>query len=150
MIVQKKFLSALVALAAAIVALPSAGALAATALAVGVTGKPSEGIAFGFSYNYDTEDEAKRTALESCFNYKPAPKAAKRCKLIGSVKKGCLGVAFDPKDDSPGMGWVVAEKRADAESGAIAACQAAAPRSRRQYCKIDTVKCDGDEPPKKQ
>lgn len=134
--------------AAAFVSLPM-GAQAATALAVGVTGKATDGIAFGYSYNYKTTEEAERTALQSCREYKAAPKAAVKCKLIGSLKKGCFGVAFDPKDDSPGMGWVVTEKRADAESRAIEDCKAHAPISRRQYCKIDALKCDGDEPPKK-
>jgi hypothetical protein len=124
-------------------------AQAAVALAVGVTGKPTEGLASGYSYNYDDVKEAERTALQSCSDYKPAPKAARRCKLFASMKKGCVAIAFDPKDDSPGMGWAVDEKREVAENDAIEACRKRAPASRRKYCKIDTLKCDGDASSKK-
>ena len=128
---------------------PSTAALAGVALAVGVTENPRDGIAFGYSYNYDKIDEAETSALQSCKTYKPAPKAALRCKLFDSLPKGCFAVAFDPKDDSPGMGWAMHERREIAEREAIDKCRRAAPKNRRQYCKIDTLKCDGDRPPSK-
>ena len=145
--IRKKLLTIAAAIA---LAMPPAAALAAVALAVGTTSDPGAGIAFGYSYNYDSEEEAKRTAMESCRSYEAAPNAAKLCALFGSLKKGCVAMAFDPKDDSPGMGWAVAEKREVAESRAIAACRKVAPSARRQFCKIDTIKCDGDAPPKKE
>jgi hypothetical protein len=142
------FRNRLIAAAAIIAFWPSAAAYAGVALAVGTTDNPKDGIAFGYSYNYDKIDEAEKSALDSCKTYKPAPKAAARCKLFDSLPKGCFAVAFDPKDDSPGMGWAVHERREAAEREAIDKCRLAAPKNRRQYCKIDTLKCDGDTPPK--
>jgi hypothetical protein len=139
----------LAALAMAGLAVMTAAAQAAVALAVGTTSRPVEGIAFGYSYNYDTVEEAESDALKSCFAYKAAPKAAKRCKAFGSMKKGCVAIAFDPKSDSPGMGWAVAEKREEAESRAVKACRDRAPRGRQKYCKIDRLRCDGDATEKK-
>jgi hypothetical protein len=138
------------ALAVAAVGLLPAGARAAVALAVGVTDNPSDGMADGYSYNYKSESEARHDALEQCRAFKTASKAARNCHLIGSLKKGCLAIAFDPDKDSSGMGWALAEKREDAESKAVENCREAAPRGRQKYCKIDTLKCDGDASPKKQ
>ena len=135
-------------LAAGVIVAP-APALAAAALAVGVTGNPSDGIAIGYAYNYKSEDEAVSVALGECKNYKRAPDAARRCRLIGSTRDGCFATAFDPKSDSPGMGWAVAATREAARSRALGDCRAAAPSSRRQFCEANLVKCDGDRPPPK-
>lgn len=134
-------------LAVSAIGLLPAKALAASALAVGVTGNPRDGIAYGFSYNYSSVEDAERAAMNKCRDYKAAPKAARRCKLVGGLKKGCIAVAFDPKSDSPGMGWAVAARRADVELRALNACKNAAPAGRQIYCKIDVLRCDGDEPP---
>ena len=123
---------------------------AAAALAVGVTDRPGDGIAYGYAFNYKTEDEAKEIARSGCRGYKEAPKATPFCRIIGSVSKGCIAVAFDPKDDSPGMGWAVHEDRSTAEERALADCRTAAPSGRKQFCRIDLLKCDGDEPVNKQ
>jgi hypothetical protein len=124
--------------------LAPAGAQAAVALAIGVTGDPNDGLAAGRSYNFKTEQEAARTAIKSCREFKTALKASRNCRLIGTLPKGCIGVAFDPKTDSTGMGWAVAEKREDARSRAMENCRIAAPRDRAQFCEIDFLKCDGD------
>src|SRR5262249_27279818 len=135
-------------LIAAVLSAP-APVMAASALAVGVTDKPGDGIAYGYAFNYDTGEAAMGTARNGCRGYKEAPKATPFCRIIGSVRKGCIAVAFDPKDDSPGMGWAVHEERAVAEGRALDNCRAAAPPERKQFCRIDLLKCDGDEPVKK-
>ena len=119
-------------------------AKAASALAVGVTGDPNDGIAFGLAYNHDTVENAQAAALKECQEFKGALKAAKTCRLIGSIQKGCVSIAFDPKSDSPGMGWAVANDRNSAERQAIDACRATAPADRQQFCKVDDTACDGD------
>jgi len=132
------------ALGAAAIALIPLKVLAAGALAVGVTGNPSDGLAFGTAWNYKTEGEASDAALQRCREYKGAPKAVLRCKIAGTFVDGCLSIAFDPKDDSPGMGWVVADDRNTAERRAMDECRRTAPTDRRQFCKVVTTKCDGD------
>ncbi|MCZ7642981.1 MAG: DUF4189 domain-containing protein [Pseudorhodoplanes sp.] len=89
----------------------AAPAHAAAALAVGVTDSPADGIAYGWAINFKTVEEARKVALEKCQAFEGAPKAGKACKLIGAAEKHCLAMAFDPKDDSPGMGWAVEASR---------------------------------------
>lgn len=137
----------LVLAAAAMVA--TAPASAGVGLAVGVTSNPGDGIAIGYAYNYDDEKEAAATAIDECRNYKEAPKANRQCRLIGTLKNGCLAAAFDPKSDSSGMGWALNRDRDAAESRALSDCRAAAPSSRKEFCRVDISKCDGDPPIKK-
>ena len=119
-------------------------AAAALALAIGVTNNPNHGIAIGTAYNYGTLDAARERAMRECRTFKSAPKANRFCRLIGALEKGGLAAAFDPKSDSTGMGWALAENRDGAERQAMDACRAAAPTGRQQFCKVDISRCDGD------
>jgi hypothetical protein len=114
------------------------------ALAVGATGDPNDGIAIGTGYNHKTPAQARDRALRECRTFKTAPKANRHCQLIGVLANGCLAAAFDPKSDSTGMGWSIAETRAGAEDQAMALCKTAAPGGRAQYCKLDLSRCEGD------
>jgi len=109
------------------------------ALAVGSTSNVSkDGIAVGTAINHKTLDSAKAAAMEYCKTYKPAPKAATFCRLVGSFTKECYAVAFDPKAGTPGAGWAIEV----AEQRAIDACKATAGKGRAQFCKVDESKCD--------
>ena len=143
----KSVILALVLAAAAMIAAAPAGA--GVGLAVGVTSNPGDGIAIGYAYNYDDEKEAAATAIDECRNYKEAPQANRQCRLIGTLKNGCLAAAFDPKSDSSGMGWALHRDREAAEARALSDCRAAAPSSRKEFCRVDISKCDGDPPIKK-
>ena len=143
----KSIIVTLVLAAAAMIAAPPAKA--GVGLAVGVTSNPGDGIAIGYAYNYDDEKEAAATAIDECRNYKEAPQANRQCRLIGTLKNGCLAAAFDPKSDSSGMGWALHRDREAAESRALSDCRAAAPSSRKEFCRVDISKCDGDPPIKK-
>ncbi len=104
------------------------------------------GIAIGTAYNYKSLEEARDRALHECRVFKTAPKAGTLCRLIGVREKACLAAAFDPKSDSTGMGWAMAEDRSTAERQAMDACKAAAPRGREQFCAIDITRCEGGSP----
>jgi hypothetical protein len=120
-------------------------ALADGALAVGSTSNvEKDGIAFGTAINYRSEGEARRTALEYCRDYKPAPKAAAQCRLVGTFKDECYAIAMDPKPGTPGAGWAIARSKDQAEDRALENCKATAGRDRRVFCKVDEAKCDGD------
>jgi uncharacterized protein DUF4189 len=115
------------------------------AIAVGFTanGIAKDGVAVGWSRNYSTDKAGKDEALRKCHDYKPAPKAAKQCKVVGTFKDKCLAVAMDPKAGTPGFGWAVAEKKADAEDRALANCKDTAGPDRERYCGLQDHACDG-------
>lgn len=123
--------------------LASVPAMAEGALAVGSTGDVvADGIAFGYAVKYDSRSEARDAALKRCREYREAPKAADRCKVISSFTGTCMAIAMDPKAGTPGVGWAIAEDAAAAEDQAIAICEATAGRDRRGACKVDTSRCD--------
>ena len=131
------------ALLAAVAGSSPAGA--AGALAVGSTSDVSkDGIAVGTSINYDTPEEARSAALKRCREYKPAPKAAAMCQSVGTFKSECYAVSFDPKAGTPGAGWAIAPTKELAEERALANCQVTAGEDRRDFCKIEESKCDGN------
>ena len=115
-----------------------------TALAVGVTGDPNDGIAIGTAYNHKSVTEARDRALRECRVFKTAPKANRNCRLVGVTENGCLAAVFDPRSNSTGMGWAIAADRSAAEQQATDLCQAAAPPGRAQFCKLDFSRCEGD------
>jgi hypothetical protein len=121
-------------------------AIAAVALAVGITDYSGDGIAIGFGWNQPTTQKASEAALSKCQGSNISPKAAKLCRLIGSIDQGCTSAAFDPDSKSPGMGWAVAKTRDDAKNQAMTNCQDAAPPSRKDKCETNFVHCDGDPP----
>ncbi len=129
----------------ALLALAGSAARADGALAVGSTSDVAkDGIAIGTSINYKTGDEAEAAAMERCRNYKPAPKAAAQCRSVGSFKDECYAISFDPKEGTPGAGWAIASSKELAEQRAMANCQITAGEGRRDFCRIEESKCDGN------
>ena len=115
------------------------------ALAVGSTANVvKDGIAVGTSVNYESASAAVEAALTRCRGYKPAPKAAAQCRSVGSFKNECYAVSFDPKEGTPGAGWAIAPTKELAEERAMAYCQVTAGEDRRDFCKIEESKCDGN------
>lgn len=115
------------------------------ALAVGSTANVvKDGIAVGTSVNYESANAAVEAALTRCRGYKPAPKAAAQCRSVGSFKNECYAVSFDPKEGTPGAGWAIAPTKELAEERAMAYCQVTAGEDRRDFCKIEESKCDGN------
>ena len=128
----------------AVAAVAASPTLADGALAVGSTSDVAkDGIAVGTSINYKTPDEAEQAALKRCKVYKPAPKAAAQCRSVGTFKGECYAVSFDPKEGTPGAGWAIASTKALAEERALANCQITAGEGRRDFCRIEESKCDG-------
>ncbi len=129
----------------ALLALAGSAARADGALAVGSTSDVAkDGIAIGTSINYKTGDEAEAAAMERCRNYKPAPKAAAQCRSVGTFKDECYAISFDPKEGTPGAGWAIASSKELAEQRAMANCQITAGEGRRDFCRIEESKCDGN------
>lgn len=126
---------------AALAASPHAGADGA--LAIGSTADVAhDGIAVAAAINFKTPEEATEAALQSCRNFKSAPKAAATCQSVGTFKGQCYAISFDPRRGVPGaVGWAIAATKAQAEQQALAKCKAAA-ASRGAFCKIQESKCD--------
>jgi uncharacterized protein DUF4189 len=119
------------------------------AFAVGVSDNPGkDGIAYGTAINYKTVDEARSVAMKNCRTYKPAPRAARHCRLISTVSKLCYSMAFDPAENESGVGWSIAETEEEAERRAVDDCKATSKISRQKFCKVDLTRCDGKDPPK--
>jgi hypothetical protein len=113
------------------------------ALAVGSTGDVvRDGIAIGNGYNYATRDEATAAALQKCRDYKPAPKAAAQCQIVGTYTRKCFAEALDPKAGTPGAGWAIELGKQKAASQALANCRATAGVNRRKFCKVVDSGCD--------
>jgi hypothetical protein len=116
------------------------------ALAVGSTGNVAEdGIAIGDAVNYSTPESAAATALANCRgrnNHRTAPKAVPLCHIVGNFRRQCDASALDPANRTPGAGWAIAATKEEAESQALANCQAAAGASRSQFCRIISSQCD--------
>ncbi len=133
-------------LAATIISLASLPAAAEGALAVGSTSDVSkDGIAFGTAVNYKTPADARSSALDKCRGYKPAPKAAAQCRLVGNFRRECWAIAMDPKPGTPGAGWAIASTKETAQQRALDACKATAGASRVEYCVTDSADCDENE-----
>ena len=94
--------------------------------------------------DYESASAAVEAALTRCRGYKPAPKAAAQCRSVGSFKNECYAVSFDPKEGTPGAGWAIAPTKELAEERAMAYCQVTAGEDRRDFCKIEESKCDGN------
>lgn len=138
--------------AAVLAALPfAAGPLSGTARADGAlaVGLPEEGAQEGFAYGYATglsPAEAKKRALAECRKPRGSTNRAVRdlCHTVETFDHGCVAVAMDPGNGTPGVGWGVGEDRRSAERVAIAACHETAGEGRRLACKIDASACEGE------
>jgi hypothetical protein len=79
---------------------------------------PANGAQHGFSYgrsvNYPDAKEAEAAALDKCRTSTRIPTIQSLCKLIQAFTNKCVAVAMDPKDGTPGVGWMIA---ADKQAG---------------------------------
>ena len=127
----------------------SAGLSTLPALAHGAIalGKPADistgGLAMGTGYNYPTAEGAKLRALEECLAFPDAPVSTRGlCKIVESFEHQCYAISLDPKEGTPGMGWSVAPKKADAEATALARCRETAGADRAAFCVVSLSDCD--------
>jgi hypothetical protein len=132
------------ALAASAVLAATAPAGADGALAIGTTADAvHDGFAVGAAINFKTGEEATEAALQSCREFKGAPKAAATCQSVGTFKGQCYAIAFDPRRGTRGgVGWAIASTKEIAGAQALAKCKAMAGAGRGAFCKVAEAKCD--------
>ncbi|MCE1235214.1 MAG: DUF4189 domain-containing protein [Hyphomicrobiales bacterium] len=141
-----------VALTASLAALGLApGPLCGTARADGAlaVGLPEEGAQVGFAYGYATgwpAKEAAKRALAECRKQRGSASRTVRdlCRIVETFDHGCVAVAMDPKNGTPGVGWGVGDDRVSAERTAIAGCHETAGEGRRLSCKVDAFACESE------
>jgi Domain of unknown function (DUF4189) len=115
------------------------------ALAIGLPANVAkEGVALGWAVNFATKAEAELEALKECLAHMNAPASTRAlCKVTERVHDQCVGIALDPKDGTPGVGWAIAADSKTAQSQAMAKCSATAGPSRRDFCVPKQTRCDG-------
>jgi hypothetical protein len=116
------------------------------ALAIGLPANVSkDGFAYAYHIGKDSAEESRRPALKTCREPSPVKSAAARalCAVIASFHDQCVAVAEDPQAGTPGVGWAIADSLRDAESEALAKCEATAGPGRRAACLVDHSQCDG-------
>lgn len=119
-------------------------AVAEGALAIGLPADVAqEGVAFGYTVNFESQEKASTVALEHCRTTKDSTAAARAlCKVVKTFHHQCVAIAMDPKDGTPGVGWAVAATKPEAEKQALNACIATAGESRRGACQVSISVCD--------
>ena len=111
-------------LAGALIA-SGATAQARGALAIGNCG------AWGGSWNYDNDDEARDRALSEC--------KGRNCRVVTSFNGLCAAFAIDRARTCGAWGWATRESQSQAENVAIRECENAGGRN----CQIRAKFCDG-------
>jgi Domain of unknown function (DUF4189) len=116
--------------------------LAAGAIAVG---RPSDvakqGISMGFSTNRDTIDDAKARSMMLCRDSGTLISSF-LCEVVATFENKCVAVAIDPRVQTPGFGWAVADTEQASKNNALSNCQATAGPTRQNACKIADSYCD--------
>lgn len=141
-----------VVFAVALAALPFApGTFSGTARADGAlaVGLPEEGAQEGFAYGFATgwsPEEAEKRALAECRKLRGSTSSTVRdlCHIVETFDRGCVAVAMDQENGTPGVGWGVGGDRTTAERAAITACHGTAGEGRRLFCKIDAFACESE------
>ncbi len=110
-----------------------AGVLIASVATVQARGAPAVGNcgAWGGSWNYDDDDEARDRALAEC--------KGRNCKVVTSFNGLCAAFATDRARSCGAWGWATRERQSTAENVAIRECENAGGRN----CQIRARFCDG-------
>jgi hypothetical protein len=119
------WMAACIAVLVGALAISVSTANARGALAVGNCG------AWGGSWNYDSDDEARDRALDEC--------KGRNCKVVTSFNGLCAAFAIDRNRSCGAWGWATRESQRQAENVAIRECENAGGRN----CQIRAKFCDG-------
>lgn len=135
--------STLLSLVALCIATLPQHAAAEGALALGLTGDiAKDGYSIGITANDDTEEVARKGALDHCKTH-GGPLSEEKCEIIVTFQNLCAAEAEDPQPGTPGAGWAIGTDKAAAEKMAMTNCLATAGKTRIQFCKIVSSICDG-------
>ena len=119
-------LGASIAVLAAVLVASVVTVQARGALAIGNCG------AWGGSWNYDSDDDARDRALSEC--------KGRNCRVVTSFAGLCAAYAIDRAKSCGAWGWATRERQSTAENVAIRECENAGGRD----CQIRARFCDGN------
>ena len=86
---------------------------------------------FGYSYNYDSAEEARQRALVEC------AKHSSECKVKGTFQNTCVSIV---KASNGAMGWAWGHGRAEDERLAMTECR----NNKGNNCEFSRRFCTGD------
>ena len=86
---------------------------------------------FGYSYNFDDAEEAKRRALVECAQH------SSECQVKGTFQDTCVSIV---KASNGAMGWAWGHGRAEDERLAMNECQ----KNKGDDCKFSRRFCTGN------
>ena len=105
-------------------------------------GPRKDGYSIGIAVNAGTEAVAQKGALAWCRN-NGSPQTRAQCKIVESFHNQCVAEANDPAPGTPGAGWGVGPDKKAAEAKAMDMCLVTAGETRRLFCKVAQLLCDG-------
>lgn len=125
-------------------ALAPAHAFGAIAIGQTANGVAVDGLVYGTSWDYATQEEANREALSGCRSEENQdnPQAVKQCKVADTFHHQCYAVALDSRGGA-GVGFAIANDERSAKNQAQGNCTAAAGSGGGQFCKVVESNCDG-------
>ncbi|MGL5081624.1 MAG: DUF4189 domain-containing protein [Microcoleaceae cyanobacterium] len=91
----------------------------------GAIASSPDGKIWGYSYDYPTQEQAERKAMEEC------QRSSSDCKIQVWFKNACGALARDPQGK---LGWAWAATQEQAETQAISACG-------ERNCQVETWIC---------
>jgi uncharacterized protein (DUF2147 family) len=86
--------------------------------------------AYGYSYDYAKEPDARMQALRKC--------AGGKCKVVATMRRGCAAFAIDGKNACGAHGYAVAQQLGQAQNVALRYCYKYGGRN----CVIRAFACD--------
>jgi hypothetical protein len=86
---------------------------------------------FGYAYNYDDAEEARRRALTEC------AKHSSKCAVKGTFEDTCVSVA---KANNGAMGWAWGHGKGEDDRMAIDECR----KNRGRSCELSARFCTGN------
>jgi hypothetical protein len=112
------------AAAVALLLAGAASAQAAGAIAIGACGT------YGYAYDQKTLAEAETAALKTC--------GAPECRVVATVRRGCVAFAIDAKEVCEAHGYAVAPRLAPSQNTALQQCYSHGGKT----CVIRAFACD--------
>jgi len=110
-------------------------------------GQPSsvanDGVAVGYTWNYDNSGQAEADALKQCLSYLDAPDSTRAlCKVVSSFSHKCVAIALDPNTGTEGFGWAVDTSMSAAADRALSICKESDGPANAGACNVPAQKCD--------
>ena len=122
----------------------SPAALTHGAIAVGQPASVAkDGVAIGYTWNYDTPGQAEADALKQCLSFMDAPDSTRAlCKVARTFSHQCVAISLDPAAGTEGFGWSVSPTQQVASDAALQQCRDSDGPEHAAACQMSAQECD--------